>query len=271
MIKIGAIGYNHIHDKNFFVDRPEGIGCYLGLLVKRKSLFRINKKSFTVEKNSFILISPHVSVFYKAASDSYADDWFFFTMEEGDLKKIEEWNLKMDVPYPLEDTADLEQLIHLISFENYSDQKYHEEIKQGYTEIFFLKLSRLINEKKKVSVTIVEDRMDKITYIRVKLFDDPLYFSNVDSMADFAGLSRSGFQHLYKKTFGTSVIKDSISGRIEKAKKLLATSAKSISQIGQICGYKSDVHFMRQFKSHTGLTPGDFRKGSSWLHIEKSR
>ncbi len=271
MIKIGAIGYNHVHDKNFFVDRPEGIGCYLGLLVKRKSLFRINKKSFTVEKNSFILISPRVSVFYKAASDSYADDWFFFTMEEDDLKKLEEWNLKIDVPYPLEDTADLEQLIHLISFENYSDQNYHEEIKQCYTEIFFLKLSRLINEKKKVSVSIVENRMDKITYIRVKLFDDPLYFSNVDSMSDFAGLSRSGFQHLYKKTFGTSVIKDAISGRIEKAKKLLATSAKSISQIGLLCGYKSDVHFMRQFKSHTGLTPGDFRKGSSWLHIEKSR
>jgi len=115
---------------------------------------------------------------------------------------------------------------------------------------------------------VLASKNDKISYLRTRLFEQPDLFSNVDEMADFVGLSRSGFQHLYTKNFGVSVIKDVISGRIEKAKSYLVKTSLTISEIASKCGYKSDFHFMRQFKEQTGFTPTEYRNGSTWLHIQ---
>ena len=66
-------------------------------------------------------------------------------------------------------------------------------------------------------------------------------------------------------------IKEAYEGRIEKAKSFLSKSNYSITEISNKCGYKSEFHFMRQFKKETGLTPTEFRRSSSWTQIEKSR
>ena len=84
-------------------------------------------------------------------------------------------------------------------------------------------------------------------------------------MAEFIGLSRSELQHLYKKNFGVTLMEDVISGRMEKAKALLARSKLTIAEIAAKCGYKTEFHFMRQFKQKTGFTPSEFRRGDSWM------
>jgi AraC-like DNA-binding protein len=48
--------------------------------------------------------------------------------------------------------------------------------------------------------------------------------------------------------------------RIEKAKRLLRYSAKSISYIMDVCGYVSENTFYRSFKKYMGSTPKDYRK-----------
>ena len=55
------------------------------------------------------------------------------------------------------------------------------------------------------------------------------------------------------------------------AQKLEKVQKISITEISTKCGYKSEFHFMRQFKKETGLTPTEFRRSSSWTQIEKSR
>ena len=54
---------------------------------------------------------------------------------------------------------------------------------------------------------------------------------------------------------------------IEKAKELLSRSELTIAEIAEKCGYKTEFHFMRQFKQKTSLTPTQFRNGDSWLQI----
>ncbi|MBL8025129.1 MAG: helix-turn-helix transcriptional regulator [Fibrobacteres bacterium] len=48
--------------------------------------------------------------------------------------------------------------------------------------------------------------------------------------------------------------------RVEKAKKLLLETEKSISEIGYETGFGEARYFNKVFKDHTSLTPGEFRK-----------
>ena len=48
--------------------------------------------------------------------------------------------------------------------------------------------------------------------------------------------------------------------RIEEAKNLLIYSAKSISDISELCGFSQVSYFNNVFKKTTGATPGMFRK-----------
>ena len=77
-----------------------------------------------------------------------------------------------------------------------------------------------------------------------------------------SGMSYSGFQHLYKKFFGVSVMDDILKSRFLRAEKLLMTTSLSIKSVAQQCGYISEYSFMRKFKEIYGMTPTEYRKTS---------
>ena len=265
-IQIGSIGYNHVHDKKFRADAPDGPGAYQFILVKSSANFIINGKPYLVKKNSFVMLHRDTPVFYRAAKDYFIDDWFYFEMTEADEEYLDDLKIEFDKPvYIGQALESLSSIIHQISYEHFSADLYHETIKQNYTEIFFLLLGRIVQSKIQVSSQVMASKNDKITYLRTRFYEEPDFFTSVDEMAEYVGLSRSGLQHLYKKTFGVSLIEDVIAGRLEKAKSLLARSNLTISEIASKCGYKTEFHFMRQFKQKTAITPSEYRNGDSWM------
>ena len=270
-INIGAIGYNYTHEEDFRMDRPDGPGAWLFLLVKSDAIFYINGKRNLVKKHSYVLLQPKTPCIYQGAKENYEDDWFFFNMTEEDKTELLERGIVFDSPVFLGSTEEISSLIHQISYNHFSADIYHEEIKILLTSVLFLKTAQQAKSKIIQSPDALASKNDKLTYLRTRLFEEPALFSGIDEMAAYMNLSRSGFQHLYSHTFGVSVIHDVIKGRIEKAKSFLSKSNYSITEISNKCGYKSEFHFMRQFKKETGLTPTEFRRSSSWTQIEKSR
>ena len=270
-INIGAIGYNYTHEEDFRMDRPEGPGAWLFLLVKSDAIFYINGKRNLVKKHSYVLLRPKTPCMYQGAKEKYEDDWFFFNMTEEDKTELLERGIVFDSPVFLGSTEEISSLIHQISYNHFSADIYHEEIKILLTSVLFLKTAQQAKSKIIQPPDVLAGKNDRLTYLRTRLFEEPALFSGIDEMAAYMNLSRSGFQHLYSHTFGVSVIHDVIKGRIEKAKSFLSKSNFSITEISNKCGYKSEFHFMRQFKKETGLTPTEFRRSSSWTQIEKSR
>lgn len=270
-INIGAIGYNYTHEADFRMDRPAGPGAYLFLLVKSEAVFYINRKRYQVRKHSYVLLQPDTPCLYMGAKENYSDDWFYFGLTDEDKAELLDKGMQFDVPVFLGSSDELSSIIHQISYEHFSADLYHEEIKVHLTSVLFLKTVQLARYKTIRSPDMLATKNEKLTFLRTRLFDEPTFFPCVDQMADFMGLSRSGFQHLYSNTFGVSVMKDVISGRIEKAKSLLLRTNLSVSEIAEKSGYGSEFHFMRQFKKEVGLTPSEFRRSSSWTQIEKSR
>lgn len=58
-------------------------------------------------------------------------------------------------------------------------------------------------------------------------------------------------------------MKDVYEKRIEMAKKYLADSNYTITQIADLCGYQNTEHFCRQFKQITGITASEYRSNRS--------
>lgn len=267
-IEIGSIGYNHTHEKNFFSDLPNGPGTYLFLLVKSPSIFTIKNKRYNVIKNSYVILTPTTPCTYKSTKEAYIDDWFYFSMTQSDIDFLLQNGVKLEQAVHLNDIDSLSALIHRIAYELFSAEPFHKEVQQHYTDIFFYELFRTIRSTKMPSPDFLSTKNEKLTYLRTRLFQEPSQFKSIDDMADFMNLSRSGFQHLYSKVFGKNVMQDVISGRIEKAKNLLKTTNLTISEIAGKCSYKTEYHFMRQFKEQTGLTPTEYRQSDTWNQID---
>ncbi len=79
------------------------------------------------------------------------------------------------------------------------------------------------------------------------------------SIAAKAGMSSSHFSRTFKKVMGLSYQEYLNNRRIMKAKNLLRTSPRSISEIALSLGFADTTGFGRIFKKLTGQTPSAYR------------
>ena len=138
-MEIGAIGYNYRHDREFVMERPDGTGCYLLLLIKDPSVFVINGVEQKVKKNSMVLFSPETPYRYYGDGGTYTDDWMYFNVTAEEGTRLMECGL-CDTVYPVTNMEELSQIIRFMAFEFHSLDPYHKEILMHYTQIFFYNL-----------------------------------------------------------------------------------------------------------------------------------
>ncbi|GIP32643.1 hypothetical protein J2TS4_18530 [Paenibacillus sp. J2TS4] len=77
------------------------------------------------------------------------------------------------------------------------------------------------------------------------------------------GLGSSYLSRLFKEAFGVKFIDYVVQVRIEKATELLQQTEETIQDIAATVGYPRSLTFIRAFKKHMGITPGNYRK-SYW-------
>jgi YesN/AraC family two-component response regulator len=81
----------------------------------------------------------------------------------------------------------------------------------------------------------------------------------LDAVAGEAGMSPSHFSRIFKKVMGLPY-QDYLNGRrITKAKNLLRTSPRSVTEIAISLGFSDPTGFGRIFKKLTGQTPSSYR------------
>lgn len=51
---IGTIGYNYSHGSDFVMDRPNGVGCWLMLIIKTPASFVLGEKSMMSGKTHLL-------------------------------------------------------------------------------------------------------------------------------------------------------------------------------------------------------------------------
>ena len=258
-MKIGSIGCDYAHDSSFVMDRPSGAGSGLFLLVKSDADFVISGVEHSVRANSFVLLRRDTPVRYSAAGESYVDDWFYFDYDERDLEWLSRLGIAVDTPVYIEPVSEIARLFKMLSYEHYSTERFSAELETALLECMLYKLARLTGSVSETAYNIHPAKSESLTNIRTKIYSVPEAELSIDSLAAEVGMSRSGFQHSYKKMFGVSPISDIITSRLDKAKRLLSGTAMSVEEVSLSCGYRSSYSFMRQFRNKTGRTPTEYR------------
>lgn len=254
---INNIGFNHTHDADFNVRRPIGSGDYLLLLLKTPAIFTLDGNDVFSKENSFIIYSIGEPQYYRVNGNTFSNDWLHFSADNLEINWIQSLGISFNTVYSIGDLHELSMLIASLSYENYSSIEKDIELIDLTIRILFKKISRKLKNPQENRTS---NHFSKLSVIRTKIYNQPEINWNIDNLSHELTMSRSTFQHLYKKYFGISPTEDVISSRLERAKYLLSTTDTSIQGISEFCGYHSDIHFMRQFKKHLLMTPSDFRK-----------
>ena len=255
---INNAGYDHCHDADFYIDRPDGSGDYLLLLLKTDSVFTIDGKDIHIPANSVFLYPKGRPQYYRCVkSHVFENDWVHFDFESE--QEYQEF-LKLDIPFETPVKMDIRFLSYCVKsvvYENYSENQCRAMTTDCFMKLIFIKLhEHLIRNNNDIHDT----QYDMISTVRNKIYSKPFEYRNVEGSAHEVRMSRSAFQRAYKKHFGVTFIEDLNNSRISYAEMLLTTTTLSVEDIAGMCGYRTYVHFNRRFKQKNGVTPSEYRK-----------
>lgn len=82
---------------------------------------------------------------------------------------------------------------------------------------------------------------------------------SVESLADLAGMSRSGFAKRFQEAYGSGPMELLRDIRMRRAASLLLETDHSIERISYLIGFRSRSAFSRAFEAAIGLSPQKFR------------
>ena len=99
--------------------------------------------------------------------------------------------------------------------------------------------------------------VSKVIAYMYEHFTEPI---TLDSVANALGYSANYLSHCIQKLYGLNFCTALSSLRIERARSLLTSSDKSITEICYESGFGSERSFLRQFKSIMGFSPSEYRK-----------
>ncbi len=84
----------------------------------------------------------------------------------------------------------------------------------------------------------------------------------LNTLADIALMSRSGFSEQFNQVAGMSPMKYLTLWRMTEAHRLLSTTELSTAQIAEMSGYETEAAFRKAFKNSQGVAPGSVRKSA---------
>jgi len=264
MITVNRCGYDSKHRAILDSRSVGGNDDYTLLLVKTEAYFERDGRILDTPPNTVILYSIHSYIHYGCRSPHYNDDWIHFDLHGEDSDLLQKLSLPLDTPFVLPYMGTLTDYSRLVVIEKLSSHVYRENIIDSLMHTLLYSLASQYH-------TIPEANSNSKYYypmngLRMEILNAPNKKWNVSELADQIHISTSHFQHLYKVFFGISCMQDIITARIKYAKFYLRTTEMSIHSLAAFCGYDSELHFMRQFKKATDLTPSQYRA----LHKQQS-
>ncbi len=252
------VGFEHAHDADFFIDRPEGSGDWLLLLLKTDAIFTLDGKEVLVPQNSFFLYPKGTPQYYRCVPQhTFANDWVHFVFEAGEETQFLQTRIPYSTPVPLNNIAFLSYLIKCLAYENCSNNLHRQENILHYMSLLFNKVSEQLHQP---AANISGSSYEMLMTMRNKIYSEPFYPRTISWAAHEVRMSPATFQRLYKAQFGVTFIQDFTNSRIEHAKMLLVSTNLSVQEIAKQCGYRNYEHFARQFKKSAQMTPLEYRK-----------
>jgi len=256
-MEIVKIGSNGSHDGEFKVSRPNGYPYYLFLLVKTPAVFLLEGREVSADSGSVIIYDINYPHYYSATGSCYINDWIHIRMDQG-KEYFQSLNIPLNTIIKVFDDTFVCEMIRLMSNEYYSVNPKKNETMPLLLQTMFVKLSEVIADSKHKEPINVH--YSSLVNLRKEIYSNPQQEWSVSRMASKMNMCNTYLQKIYRRTFGISCVADVIECKLGYAKELLSKTMLPVGKIAGECGYKNEVHFMRQFKRCVGVTPTEYRK-----------
>lgn len=262
-MKIRHIGINTRHGNEFDEAFLNGAGFWLFSVFKSKAIYIINGVTYEITPPAYALVRPDASVILRPyGKEDILVSWITCDITKEEIEVLTDSGVQVNVPVPITSVTEADELFAIANYEHYLNDSVHAQLESHMIAVILLMLVRQMKNRDD-NFGINKSRVELLNRLRVDIYNSPGIERTVDSMAEQIGVSRSGFQHMYKKVFGIPVSADVINARVSLAKLLLANTKCTQREIAERCGYATVFYFMRQFKEATGMTPGDYRKNGT--------
>lgn len=255
MYSLHTIGSSHTHDKTFQINRPTGSGNYVFICFHDEMIIMEDGQKQLIKAGSCVLYTPECPHHYYAANDYFTNDWMHFILKDNDtfINDIQFPVNKMIYPSRI---SDVSHKLREIELEQIEMKTCHETAIDLHIKQLLLQVLR---EYDRIALTHLNQALcDQLRYLRTQIYTDITKEWYIDDMAKLLNVSNSYFQSIYKYMFGVSPNQDIINIRIDRAKFYLSTRQYTVKEISGMVGYANEYHFIRQFKSRTGVTPKQY-------------
>ena len=247
------IGMDMHHTAEFSIDRPNGSGDCLLIIFKTDALLTLDGRDITVSPDTAFIYSKGSPQNYRAICGSYVNHFLHFDMEDTDADSRIIFD-KLLVPHRV---GDAEELLRMLTRERLSTSAN----KADYTSMLIKMLLMKVSEQSDITHGAqVDPHAERLDSLRADIYANPGQFTSVAQLAERVRLSPSHFQQLYRSRFGISCYEDLLSARIRTAQYYLSSTALTVREIANLCGYENEVCFMHRFKERTGTAPGAYRR-----------
>lgn len=128
------------------------------------------------------------------------------------------------------------------------------------TEVLLVQLLRIDFGRSDRGGIVAALRDRRIANALTQIHNNPGADWTIESAADVASMSRSGFARKFTKLLQTSFFDYLTRLRMRNARELLTTTSLSVADIGERVGYQSDLSFVKAFKKLHNMTPRAWRQ-----------
>lgn len=217
-------------------------------------ILELDKTETTVRRGGCIIFDKYSYQHFSSPDCPLTHDWFHL---KGDLKALlKKYSVLPGRVYYPEHDEHITEIIRNMEIEFMSRKLHWENICAiGIEEI----LALITRETDKGEPGLNLQKKEALIRLRTKVHLEYAKNWTVAEMSKLTGMSESRFYADYSRFFGISPGKDLKNTRIEHAKRMLG-SGMSVSTVAEQTGFGSTYHFIRQFKSSCGTTPGKYGK-----------
>ena len=196
-MNMDEIGYNHRHEREFHVERPEGTGDWLMLIIKSPVILRVGEEEIKSPAGTLMIYQPGVPQFYRPDCDEYFDDWIHFLPDDTDIALIRELGLPLNTPAKLTEYTEVSSIVDRMCYEQYSANAYRKETVQLYFRLLLYKLSEKINRGNVPGGDHPKAYVEKLHWIRESIYRWPSREYTVDDMAKDLNFAAEKLNEIY--------------------------------------------------------------------------
>lgn len=257
-----AAGYS-VHRKTYGTSDSDGSGRYLiRLQTEGRAKTRIGGVLTDVEMGDLLLFSPHEpyelyidSKLRSKGSAVISGDYYIFL--EGSWMK-QWWSLRERpnlIRMSMSDT--FINLFRQVTLEQQRISNLNAEIAAYYIRILCLEIDRQLKEQPEAG------RHSYLAYqLRHYIEENATTNFKLEEAAAHAGISVSRAVHLFKASFGQTMIQYALDIRLNLAQERIIFSPLSLEHVAESSGFPSYNYFHRVFKAKYGMSPKQFRVAS---------